>query len=224
MFVVALPQQTAMMVARRSSQDLVTGARRASRDVVVGARRATQDLSSLMVQGRRFTNPLELYQRFEQARPKLANATVGAVCAFVGDAVAQKMKKDEGTEVAFDWKRSATFTAFNFLWMGGPTRTYLALLGQSGMTMMSKLFTTHAVYNPFIYMPGFYFGVGAMRGESLSEIGSKMTEEAPSTLAKCTVFWLPASAVQYSMVPAAMQIPYMSALSIVWSVILASSG
>jgi len=92
------------------------------------------------------------------------------------------------------------------------------------MSVMSKLLTTHAIYNPFIYMPGFYLGVGVMRGETLTEISGKMTEEGPSTLAKCTTFWMPASAVQYSMVPAAMQIPYMSVLSIVWSVILASSG
>lgn len=221
--IVAIPQQSAMLVVRRSSQELAIGARRSSQDLLMGARRTSQEFTKLMIKGRNGANPVQLYRGFARAHPKLANATVGASCAFVGDAIAQKMQAGEET-VEFDWKRSAIFTAFNFMWMGGPMSAYCAFLERSGMSVMAKLSATHCIWNPLIYLPSYYLGAGFMRGESLVESSSKLVDEAPPTLVKCTTFWMPVSAVQYSMVPPAMQIAYLSAMSIVWSVILASSG
>jgi len=221
--VAPISQPAIVMIARRSGQELVFGARRASRDLVMSARRRSQDLTAVMTQASSDANTLQLYRRFSRSHPKTANATVGAFCAFVGDAIAQKMQADEETFV-FDWKRSAKFTAFNFVWMGGPLRSYCALLDRSRVSGMTKLAATSIIFNPFIYMPGYYFGLGVLRGETLTEISSKMEEEAPTTLVRCTAFWTPASAVQYSMVPAALQIPFLAAMSIVWSVMLASQG
>merc|ERR1712080_129756 len=183
MVLAAIPQQAGMMTARRSSLELANGARRAS-----------QDLSTLVVRTRSHANPLQLYRRFEKRSPKTANATVGAFCAFLGDAIAQKMQGGGASpnSASLDRTRSATFTAFNFLWMGGPLSSYVKFLDRSGLSVLAKVFATHCLWNPLVYMPCYYLGAGALKGEAFEESKTKMEDEAVSTLVKCAGFWMPA--------------------------------
>ena len=74
------------------------------------------------------------------------------------------------------------------------------------------------VHNGAVYTPAFFLSVGMLQGESFEAAASTLRREWVETYAWCTAFWLPFTAFNFKVVPAAWRVRAMASANLVWCV------
>ena len=75
---------------------------------------------------------------------------------------------------------------------------------------------------PIVYLPLYFALTGALSDLSLEESWERMKSLYFGILKRNYVYWLPVQFIQFSLIPTEFQIPYVSAMSLIWTCILSS--
>tara|TARA_B100000513_G_scaffold117719_1_gene51734 strand:- start:1336 stop:2157 length:822 start_codon:yes stop_codon:yes gene_type:complete len=128
-----------------------------------------------------------------------------------------------------DRKRTATFAIFGCCWMGAgqyflQCRVIEALLpGRSLMLTAGKVALDQFVHAPFLFFPFFYCVDAAVQGRPIIEhTARRYRAEIVATLQANWCLWLPAMFVAFKLVPTHLRVPYVSAVSFVWTSIMSA--
>jgi hypothetical protein len=81
---------------------------------------------------------------------------------------------------------------------------------------------TTLLFNPLFYLPTFYIGYGVMNFQSTETLKMKMTTEYPEAVKQILMVYAPIYALQFSVIPPALQVAYSSIANFCWCVILSS--
>lgn len=76
------------------------------------------------------------------------------------------------------------------------------------------------VHNGLLYVPTFFVGVGLLQGDSLENVQSTLRREWLETYVYCTGFWLPFTALNFSLVPPAARVRTMATANLLWNVVI----
>ena len=108
--------------------------------------------------------------------------------------------------------------------------TYFDIVAQlenppsDAMVAAGKLVVNQFLTVPLVYMPLFFALTGALGGLNFHQAKARAMSLYLPLLKRNYVFWLPTQFFQFSVVPPEWQIPFLSAASLVWTVILSSIG
>jgi len=91
------------------------------------------------------------------------------------------------------------------------------LLGTSPQAVIGKMLIDQAVSAPII-LSLFYTGLSLMEGKE--DIFKECREKFKSTFMVSCIFWLPAQAFNFAMVPQTFRVVYIAAMSFLWVNIL----
>lgn len=89
---------------------------------------------------------------------------------------------------------------------------------------VGKLVTNQFVVIPLIYMPLFFAFTGLISGLDANQSVARARSLYFPILRRNYFFWLPVQFLQFLVIPVDFQIPFVSAASLVWTVILSSIG
>ncbi len=89
-------------------------------------------------------------------------------------------------------------------------------------TPTRQVFLDQALHHPLIYFPTFFTLKAAVSGKPLSTAVAKYRTEIWDSTKALWAVWVPAQLVNFSLVPRHMRIPFVSAVSFGWCVILST--
>lgn len=126
-----------------------------------------------------------------------------------------------------DWRRTAAFSVFGLVWMGGAQYGIYSVaferlfpasrLGQFKSTGM-KVFVDQFLHVPFLFFPVFYGIDGWIKEKPvLHHVEQKWRTEIKATLFANWKLWLPAQAIGFSVVSPHLRVPYVAAVSFIWT-------
>jgi Mpv17 / PMP22 family len=88
----------------------------------------------------------------------------------------------------------------------------------------AKVVLNQLLVIPFVYMPLFFAFTGLVSGLDQNQSKARAESLYIPLLQRNWVFWLPVQFLQFLVIPQDYQIPFLSAASLVWTVILSSIG
>ena len=88
----------------------------------------------------------------------------------------------------------------------------------------AKLFINQLLVIPIVYMPIFFGFTGLISGLTIDESIARAQSLYFPLLKRNWLFWLPMQFLQFMVIPSDFQIPFISAASLIWTVILSSMG
>jgi len=109
---------------------------------------------------------------------------------------------------------STVFPSFLFYWYKWLDGRFV---GTAMKTVVSKVFIDQAISAPIILVL-FYTGMSLMEGKE--DLFAECKEKIVPTFTKSCMFWMPAQAVNFLLVPQTMRVVYIAACSFVWVNIL----
>jgi len=130
-----------------------------------------------------------------------------------------------------DWRRNAGFCTFGFLYLSlGQYWLYNKLFHKLcaplkanygyGVTVAAKVFLDQAIHHPFVYFPVFYSIKAAVEGRNWEWVWSKYTNEFRESVKQLWMIWVPCQIVNFAVVPMHYRIPFVAAVSFVWTTVL----
>jgi len=78
----------------------------------------------------------------------------------------------------------------------------------------------NAFHIPTLYIPAYFMTVGPLQGGSWVESSLALKEKWWDTTSTCWMFWLPFTAVNFTMVPASHRVRAMAAGNFFWTIVL----
>ncbi|KNC49473.1 peroxisomal membrane family protein [Thecamonas trahens ATCC 50062] len=143
---------------------------------------------------------------------------------------------------AFDWRRNLGFAAFGCLYLGGLqyamfvpmfrrlfpyTDEFLAkplrlrLADTRGWKVVGQqVFVEQALINPYLYFPAFYACKSLVAGEPLAEARARYIANFRNDVLACWAIGLPASTINYTLLPFWLRVPYIACISFFWTAVL----
>eukprot|EP00301_Raphidiophrys_heterophryoidea_P022189 c6407_g1_i1.p1 GENE.c6407_g1_i1~~c6407_g1_i1.p1 ORF type:complete len:292 (+),score=47.05 c6407_g1_i1:128-877(+) len=164
------------------------------------------------------------YNTLAQDHRVMTASMTGTCLAATGDLVAQKfIEKREN----IDWRRTATYCAWICV-VSAPfhTRLYMywdRIWGESSLARIKKVCLDTFIV-PLGYFPAFYLYKGAMAGSSISETLQDIRDRVPMTIAADYMFFLPASALNFTLVPPHLRASFLYCWEVVWSAVFSYIG
>jgi protein Mpv17 len=172
--------------------------------------------------------------------PMMKSALTSAGLGIVGDGVAQTLQKrgekpEEGSE-NYDYYRTARQSLFNLTFYGPLQHVWYIFLGKKWPTVpgsmaasnlkpfATKVFLNQAALGPVVVACFFAWSQALTNTFTVASWTEKVQRDALPTLQKGWAFWVPASAINFAVVPVNRQVLYMSCCSIVWNCILSQAG
>lgn len=182
----------------------------------------------------------------------MKSALTSAGLGIVGDCVAQTLQKrgkpllpfsgkggtrkdeEEGSE--YDYYRTARQSLFNLTFYGPLQHVWYIFLGKKWPTVpgsmaasnlkpfATKVFLNQAALGPVVVACFFAWSQALTNTFTVASWTEKVQRDALPTLQKGWAFWVPASAINFAVVPVNRQVLYMSCCSIVWNCILSQAG
>jgi protein Mpv17 len=181
---------------------------------------------------------------FSGLPPMMKSALTSAGLGIVGDCVAQTLQKrgkpglsqkgEEGSE--YDYYRTARQSLFNLTFYGPLQHVWYIFLGKKWPTVpgsmaasnlkpfATKVFLNQAALGPVVVACFFAWSQALTNTFTVASWTEKVQRDALPTLQKGWAFWVPASAINFAVVPVNRQVLYMSCCSIVWNCILSQAG
>ena len=174
--------------------------------------------------------------------PMMKSALTSAGLGIVGDGVAQTLQKRgekpplEGSENYYDYYRTARQSLFNLTFYGPLQHVWYIFLGKRWPTVpgsmaasnlkpfATKVFLNQAALGPVVVACFFAWSQALTNTFTVASWTEKVQRDALPTLQKGWAFWVPASAINFAVVPVNRQVLYMSCCSIVWNCILSQAG
>jgi protein Mpv17 len=181
--------------------------------------------------------------------PMMKSALTSAGLGIVGDCVAQTLQKrgkplqkgtprkeeEEGSD-KYDYYRTARQSLFNLTFYGPLQHVWYIYLGKKWPTVpgsmaasnlkpfATKVFLNQAALGPVVVACFFAWSQALTNTFTVASWTEKVQRDALPTLQKGWAFWVPASAINFAVVPVNRQVLYMSCCSIVWNCILSQAG
>lgn len=170
----------------------------------------------------------EIVSTYAKDHPVVFGCAVTVVKTSVADIMAQKII--EGKQDV-DWRRNAGFCVFGFLYLGlGQYWLYNKLFHRLcaplkakygyNVTVAAKVFLDQAIHHPFLYFPVFYSIKATVEGKDLAWAWNKYTTELWDSVQKLWMIWVPSQIVNFALVPMHYRIPFVAAVSFVWTTVL----
>jgi len=86
-----------------------------------------------------------------------------------------------------------------------------------------KTLIDQGLHHPFLYFPAFYaLKYVAVKGEAPSEAYARYSDELWCNCTALWTIWVPAQILNFSVVPAHLQIPYVAVVSFGWTIVLST--
>ncbi|KAL3906447.1 MAG: hypothetical protein SGILL_009268 [Bacillariaceae sp.] len=166
----------------------------------------------------------------------------GCILAVAGDAIAQQR-----TEPEYNFKRAASFVAFDMCWRAVQVLTYKPLVetctGQFSLNLlpflaqqnnaqanlhllgaMEQTLASQLVMIPLIYYPVFYATTGLVQGLTVEETLTRAKETFIPLMKRNLMFWIPTQFAVFGFVEENLQIPLLIVCGLIWTVILSLSA
>jgi hypothetical protein len=126
----------------------------------------------------------------------------------------------------WDFQRGAAFFIYSVWYNAYPWNRWLEFSTNPANTVLTTpvrraVFTT-ALFNPLFYLPSFYLMFGLLNFQSMDTIKTKMMTEYPEATKQCVMVYAPIYALQFTVIPPALQVAYSSVANFCWCVILSS--
>mmetsp|Transcript_3130 Transcript_3130/g.11145 ORF Transcript_3130/g.11145 Transcript_3130/m.11145 type:complete len:237 (+) Transcript_3130:106-816(+) len=170
----------------------------------------------------------EAISSYAKKHPVIFGSMITVVKTSVADIMAQKLieKRED-----IDWRRNAGFCTFGFLYLSlGQYWLYNKLFHRLcaplkarygyGVTVAAKVFLDQAIHHPFVYFPVFYSIKAAVEGRDWEWVWSKYTTEFRESVKQLWMIWVPCQIVNFAVVPMHYRIPFVAAVSFVWTTVL----
>ncbi|KAL3925714.1 MAG: hypothetical protein SGILL_000221 [Bacillariaceae sp.] len=169
----------------------------------------------------------------------------GCTLAVVADAIAQLREPE------YNFKRAASFVAFDACWRAVQVLTYKPLIetctgqfswkalqllpffSQQGASpqvdtfllgAMEQTLVSQLVLIPLIYYPVFYASTGLVQGLTVDETLTRARETFIPLMKRNLMFWIPTQFAVFGFVEENLQIPILILCGLVWTVILSLSA
>lgn len=171
------------------------------------------------------------YTALLQSHPLRTNSVSAGCIGALGDSVAQRIESDRAAAVhVWDPLRSAQMFGFCFAWLGAPMSLWFRLLARTfpeGTPLkITKTLTVHlGLAAPTTNI--LFFGYReALRGQASwpERFATRMRREFPATTAYSLLFWTPAQAINFTLVPLHMRPLYLNSAMVVWTTYLSIAG
>lgn len=154
----------------------------------------------------------------------VASATVKTTSA---DVLVQSIVEGRRLPSELDTRRTAVFALFGGLWMGMGQywlycRVFEVLIPAKTVSgSLGKMALDQGVHVPCLYFPIFYtIDAWLQQADDVAEhVRHKCRTELVASLKANWTLWLPASFVGFRFVPTHWRIPYVSAVSMVWTTV-----
>lgn len=146
---------------------------------------------------------------------------------MLGDLLAQGLtaqsQRRKLTASSVDLTRCARMASFGLLLYGPAQHKWYGLLaskfaGNSFKGFASKVALNQLVLGPAVMSASFAWNL-ALTGQS-SKILPKIKHDGPTTLQNGWKFWVPASAINFKLIPLQHQVLYMSVCGLLWTAYL----
>lgn len=164
-----------------------------------------------------------------QANPWLkAACTSGSLC-LAGDLLAQtasRRSNSMGTE-SVAWDRSARMGTFGLLFYGPFQHWWYGLLNQQWPLKVVSHFATKVALNQLVLGPivtTVVFTWNLLLQQQSQEIPRKLKRDLVPTMVNGWKFWIPASSINFMLVPLQSQVLYMSVCGLLWTAYLSYSS
>lgn len=180
----------------------------------------------------------QAYTNSLHEHPLLTKMVTGGTLAASGDAIAQRQ-----SEEPYDKRRAASFLTFDMAYRALQHVVYPLLVAQCHGQFLSE-FLPHGLVSaggsvpteylaameqtlasqlgivPFIYYPIFFSMTGFVQGLSPDASWSRAKENFPKLMQRNLLFWIPVQFIQFGFIEEQMQIPFLSAAGLCWTMIL----
>mmetsp|Transcript_1894 Transcript_1894/g.3774 ORF Transcript_1894/g.3774 Transcript_1894/m.3774 type:complete len:197 (-) Transcript_1894:34-624(-) len=165
------------------------------------------------------------YENWLQSHPTAANFVTAGILGTVSDAFCQKVVEGQ----KWDARRALSLTLFTSVYQGAICyHAYVRLYGwlipetsRFGSTPfksgLSKTLIDNFIHVPFFYTPSFYFTVGLLQGQSISEVWTTLRTEFVATVLPCWLLWIPLQWFNFTVVPVRFRTICMNAGCLVWN-------
>jgi len=173
----------------------------------------------------------EAYSEALVAYPLATKVATAAVLGLLGDLLAQARERQP-----YDPERAAGFVCSEAVYRGGQHLWFLpwiyancqgdllrsAGLGfdQVALSAAESTFANQFLIVPLVYYPLFFGITGYAQGLTTEESLTRWKSAFGPIQLRNWVFWVPANAYQYAVIPIEYQITYNCAMGLVWNVIL----
>eukprot|EP00301_Raphidiophrys_heterophryoidea_P012881 c2002_g1_i2.p1 GENE.c2002_g1_i2~~c2002_g1_i2.p1 ORF type:complete len:202 (-),score=30.26 c2002_g1_i2:208-813(-) len=164
-------------------------------------------------------NIFRKFDRLAREHQMFTSCATAGVCCGVGDVVAQKMvERDE----KMDWHRTLICATWGMFFVA-PFQTKLYGYWDRIWGELPKAKAKKVVLDCFIVplgvFPAFYTYKGLMSGTPTNEIFADINERLGHTMLANCVFWLPASTLNFTVIPPHMRVNFMFSWEVVWAVL-----
>eukprot|EP00559_Dactyliosolen_fragilissimus_P003536 CAMPEP_0184862708 /NCGR_PEP_ID=MMETSP0580-20130426/7110_1 /TAXON_ID=1118495 /ORGANISM="Dactyliosolen fragilissimus" /LENGTH=233 /DNA_ID=CAMNT_0027360667 /DNA_START=306 /DNA_END=1007 /DNA_ORIENTATION=- len=160
----------------------------------------------------------------------------GAVVAVIGDALAQAGVKND----KYDLKRALSFATFDSVYRAAQHYMYpilfeifkgqyllsiAAILGftisdESMFATFEQALASQLIVIPLVYYPVFFAVTGAVQGLSIDETVRRARDTFVPIMKRNLAFWIPIQFIVFTWVEEEVQIPLLTVLGLVWTIIL----
>lgn len=180
-------------------------------------------------------NPVTLYMNALTSFPLPTKMLTGASLAVAGDAIAQA---HEPKPHVYDQRRASSFAAFDMAYRALQHIAYPVIVnqchGQYMGTIASLLFFQYYLpldfgaalertlasqlgIVPFLYYPVFFALTAYVQGLDVPGGVKRAKEMFVPLMQRNLLFWIPVQMVQFSLIPEALQIPFVSVMGLFWT-------
>ncbi len=169
---------------------------------------------------------------------------ISTVKTSFSDLLVQKVVENK-KEV--DWKRNAAFCTFGFFYLGGVQYAlYVPVFGRmfpnaasfaakslkdklkdtrGQIALLSQVFLDQCVHHPLMYFPAFYMTKEVVTSDGNPDFGKALAqyrENMMDDLKALWKIWVPATMVNFAIMPMWARIPTVAATSMIWTCILSA--
>jgi Mpv17 / PMP22 family len=174
---------------------------------------------------------LSWYSQQLDRRPLLTKSISAGLIGSSGDWICQYLSRHAALAVdsptqPYDWYRTGRFFVMGSLWVAPITSywyTALATRLVPGKTSVIRV-TKRLVLDQFVFAPVFcpsFMGLlWLLEGLDLSTIAIQLKEVGPEIIVANWALWIPAMAVNFSVVPLKYQVLFGNVIALAWNVYL----
>ena len=167
---------------------------------------------------------LEAYTARLRSHPFATNGASALVVCSVGDVLAQRYENG-----AVDGRRTAKLAGWGAGWMGPAGVVWYGWLERRGGGLAAKVATNQVVFAPttnalfYLYTEALRPGAGADRA-LLDRYATRMRHEFGPTMAVSVLAWVPAQALNLSVVPLLFRPLFLNTCFVLWTAFLSHRG
>lgn len=168
------------------------------------------------------------WSRYESAlitRPLFTKVSSAAAIGCIADTFAQQCTQGHEEDSRFDILRTLSFTVFAGGWTGGIQSFLFDAYARISFrnrptTVACRLLAHQFVVVPLVYFPSFFLTTELLQGSTFR--GAVQRWESRWWLAAKAnwMLWVPASTLQFAIIPVRFQVIYVSCIGLIWQTVL----